>query len=194
MSKFNFKQTSLFAAAFVAFIGFAQSAQAQSDTVEVTATLREAVTVTTATDVSFGDALVNLTGTGSLTLNPDGNFTTSGTGITSAGSGTVTAGQITLTGSNGINIDVSCSEATVANASAEAVVVPTNIANGAAASGTTCGGVGSTAITVSLTGGTTSLFMGATLDLANMSSVTATGVFATTNTGGSASTVQATYQ
>ncbi len=194
MSKFNFKQTSLFAAAILAFVGFAQSAQAQSDDVEVTATLREAVTVTTATDVSFGNVDVNLAGTGTLTINPDGSFSTTGTGITSAGSRTVTAGQINLTGSNGINIDVSCDAATVANASAEAVSVPTNIANGALASGTACTTVGATAITVSLTGGTTSLFMGATLDLANMGSVTNTGVFASTNGGGSAATVQATYQ
>lgn len=194
MLKITRHAASLFAAVFLALVGFSNTAAAQSDTVDVTATLREAVTVTTLTDVSFGNVDVNLAGSGSLTLNPDGSFSSTGTDITSAGSGTISAGQINLTGSNGVNIDVSCSTAVVANASAEAVTVPTSIANGALASGTTCAGTGSTAISVSLSGGSTSLFMGATLALANMGSVTNTGIFATTNTGGSASTVQATYQ
>lgn len=194
MSKLNRSTLTLFAIVLMAVLGFGQSAMAQSDTVEVNAVLREAVTVTTQTDVSFGNVDVNLAGSGSLTLNPDGSFTTVGSDITSSGSGTVSAGQIDLTGSNGINIDVSCSGATVANSSAETIAVATNIANGAAASGTACAGVGSTSITVSLTSGTTSLFMGAALDIANMSGVSATGAFASTNTGGSASTVQAVYQ
>lgn len=194
MYKAPLKSLALGVAAALALVGMAASASAQSDTVEVSATLRQAVTVTTQTDVSFGQVDVNLSGSGSLTLNPDGSFSTSGSDITSAGTGSITAGQIDLTGANGVNIDVSCSAATVANASAETIAVPTNVANGAAASGTTCGGVGSTAITVSLTGGTTSLFMGATLALANMGSVTTTGAFSSTNSGGAASTVQAVYQ
>lgn len=194
MSKFSLHTAGLFAAVFLALVGFSQSATAQSDTVDVTATLREAVTVTTATDVAFGNVDVNLAGTGSLTLNPDGSFTTSGTGITSSGSGTVSAGQINLTGSNGINIDVSCSAATVANSGGETVSTPTTISLTASATGTACNGVGTSVVTASLTTGSTSLFMGAALDIANMGSVTTTGVFATTNTNGVASTVQATYQ
>ena len=170
-----------------------QSALAQSDTVEVTATLRQAVTVATQTNVAFGDVDVNLSGSGTLELRPDGTFAASGTDITSAG-GTSSAGVITVSGSNGVNIDVSCSTATVANSAGQTIAVPTSIAEGASASGTTCAGVGTTAVTVSLTSGSTSINMGATLDIANMSGVTSTGAFSTTNTNGSAANIQAVYQ
>lgn len=194
MSKFSFNTAGLFAAAFLALVGFSNTAAAQSDTVDVTATLREAVTVTTATDVSFGLVDVNLAGTGTLTLNPDGSFTASGTDIVSAGSGTVSAGQINITGSNGINIDVSCSAATVSNAGGETVATPTTVSLTASATGTACAGVGTAAVTASLSTGSTSVFMGAQLALANMGSVTTTGAFATTNPNGVASILQATYQ
>lgn len=193
MLKFTRYTASLSAAVFLALVGFSNTAAAQSDTVDVTATLREAVTVTTATDVSFGLVDVNLSGSGTLTLNPDGSFTASGTDITSAG-GSSSAGQIDITGSNGINIDVSCSTATVSNASGETVATPTTISLTASATGTACAGVGSAAVTASLSTGSTSLFMGAQLALANMTGVTTTGAFATTNPNGVASTVQATYQ
>jgi hypothetical protein len=194
MTNFNLKNWRFAAISglFVAFVS--QSAVAQSDTVEVTATLRQAVTVTTQTDVSFGDVDVNLSGTGTLELRPDGTFAASGTDITSAGSGTVSAGVVNISGSNGVNIDVSCTSATVANSAGQTIAVPTSIAEGASATGTTCGGLGSTAITVSLTTGATAINMGATLNIANMSGVTSTGAFSTTNSGGSASTLQAVYQ
>ena len=149
MTIFNLKKFQ-FAAVIGLFAAFvSQSALAQSDDVEVSATLRQAVTVATQTDIAFGSVDVNLSGSGTLELRPDGTFNASGSDITTAG-GTSSAGVITVSGSNGVSIDVSCTTATVANSSGETISVPTSIAEGASATGTTCAGLGSSPITVSL--------------------------------------------
>lgn len=154
------------------------------------------ITFSAVTDLEYGVTGV-AGGSGNIDLATNGTITY-GAGYT--GSGVGTAGSFAISGDLNVNVDVSCSaSATMTNSTGGALtlsVIELRVeTTGAFGTGSTCAGLGTTALTHSLRNQASrnTFYIGARID-GTGGIPTGNGQFSTGNPGGSSITINVFYQ
>lgn len=170
------------------------SQAASTAPVHVSANLRPIISVTTFQDINFGDLIVGQAPSGLFEIRPDGSVVFTGSGLTPTATVTPQAGQIDIAGQVGQAIDVSCESAIVANAINETFEISILVAELAQAQGVFCAGVGTPVLTLPQTQPASSVFIGGSLDAADLADITSLDLFSSSNAAGAAAIFQAVYQ
>lgn len=175
------------------FFNSSLSLSASTD-LQVSATLRMKVAVTTLQNLAFGEIIVSESPSGTLAIQPDGSVETTGAGLSSGGASLPQAGQVNIISDSSQLVDVSCASAVVANQSGETFPVSVIVATAAQDSGITCAGLGAPVLTVDQQSSSSSVFVGGVIDASDLSGINASAAFSSGLASGSPAVFQAVYQ
>lgn len=158
----------------------------------VSVTLRPIISLSVLQDLSFGEIIVGASPSGLFEIRPDGTVSFSGSGMTAAAA--PQAGQIDIAGEQGLAIDVSCQSAVLSNTIAETFDIDISIAPAAQTQSFACSGLGTPVLTVPQTESVSSVYVGGTIDAADLTDITSYEFFTSDNAAGSPAVFQAVYQ
>lgn len=172
---------------------------AADQTVDVTATFRQAISLTKNFDMDFSsvsaiDYAGTPAGTDLVQMGTDGNITYGGTAF--SGPSTGQPGDVDISGDGASAVDISCSTgATMAETGGATVTVDQiqlsmNTGDTFGSADYTCAGVGTTPHSYTLTGTDTILLGGRLVGNATITN----GAYSTATAGGTAATVRVVYQ
>lgn len=167
---------------------------AASTDLQVSATLRMKVSVTTLQNLAFGEIIISESASGTLALRPDGSVATTGSGLSSGGASSPQAGQVNIISDADQLVDVSCVSAVVANQSGETFPVSVIVAQTAQSSGISCAGLGAPVLAVDQQSSSGSVFVGGVIDASDLSGITTSAAFSSGFAAGSPAVFQAVYQ
>ena len=181
------------AIATTAFIFSANNGNAAERAIEAHAKFRQAIALTDPVNIEYGT--IEYTGAASannIDISANGGIISCSNTADYTCPPTGTAGAVTISGSNGMPVQISCeSSGVVSNGTDSLNLTNTQIrVNGANQS---CAGLGTTAATHTLAPGTNTMNLGARLVVPS-TGIASAGDYSTTQTGGDSLLVRVVYQ